>query len=148
MDTAIEVDPKLVALAKFLEVEPDDLTERDYDHYGLTVYELGSKEYAIGTDDEATSAARDEIKGSLWAFNASFILSECDLPMELEDGIRAAQEKQCESANDWLEGLIEKSCGLEEFADSAISADGRGHFLNTYDGEENEEGEYFIYRIN
>ena len=37
---------------------------------------------------------------------------------------------------------------MDEFIEDAISSDGRGHFLSPYDGEENEEGDYFIYRIN
>jgi hypothetical protein len=28
----------------------------------------------------------------------------------------------------------------------AISTDGRGHFISSYDGEENEQGDYYIYR--
>ncbi len=40
----------------------------------------------------------------------------------------------------------------DEFVSQAISADGRGHFLNTYDGNENEqtiEGTtFYIYRMN
>ena len=140
--TAIE------ALARYLECEVDDLSEERHDCYGMTVYSLGSKEYAIGTDAEADEAAQQAIKDSLWAFNASFILSECDLPSELEDAIKAFQEDKCEGANDAILALIEKCSSLEDFAQAAISADGRGHFLAGYDHEENEEGDFFIYRTN
>lgn len=138
---------KLEALAKFLDMEQDDLTlMKGYDHYGLEVYSLGDKEYAIGTDEEADKACAENIKDSLWAFNASFIAGHTKngYSAELEKSIEAIQG-QCESAQSAIECMIED---LGEFIEDAISADGRGHFLSQYDGEENEEGEYFIYRIN
>ena len=36
----------------------------------------------------------------------------------------------------------------EAVINEAIEVDGCGHFIATYDGEENEMGEYFIYRLN
>ena len=50
--------------------------------------------------------------------------------------------------------IVEKSPGLDSFVESAVSADSRGHFMNSYDGEETEifsesEDDYmYIYRIN
>lgn len=149
MNTTNETEyaPEVLALAKYLDCDPSELSEERYDHYGLPVYSLGSKEYAIGTDEEADAAARAYVESSLWAFNADFILSECELPLELEDGIRAMQEKKCEDCNDAMLALVEKTCGLESFVQSAISADGRGHFLAQYDGNECEAGEFYAYRI-
>lgn len=141
-------DEKKLALAEYLECEPQELTLEAYDHYGLARYSLGNKEYAIGTDEEADEAAQEYVKDSVWAFNASFILSECDLPNEMEDAIKALQSDKCEGANDALLALVEKCTTLEDFTQSAISADGRGHFLSGYDGNENEEGDFYIYRLN
>ncbi len=143
-------DTKLTALADFLECKEAELTpaQHGHDHYGLLVFCLGSQEYAIGTDGEADEAAAANIKDSLWAFRASFILSECGLPLELEAGIKAMQEKQCEDCNDALIALIEKTCDLKRFVQAAISADGRGHFLSSYNGHEELEGDFFIYRLN
>ncbi len=53
-----------------------------------------------------------------------------------------------ERSNDAVLSLVERTCGLDDFVEDAVSADGRGHFLSHYDGEENEQGEYFIYRLN
>jgi hypothetical protein len=36
----------------------------------------------------------------------------------------------------------------DDLVDEAISADGRGHFIATYDGEEAEAGRFYVYRIN
>lgn len=139
---------KILALASSLGCEPEELTESKWGHYSLTSFEYGSREYAIGTGAEADAACLEYIKDSVWAFRAEFILEECGLPYQLAPAIQAYQNEECEGANDALLSLIEKTCGLESFAESAISADGRGHFLSSYDGEENEEGDFFIYRTN
>lgn len=145
-------EPAIMALAQHLDCDPADISEESYDHYGLTLFSAEGNEYAVGTDEEADSACSGNIKDALWAFNASFILSECDLPHELEDAIKAFQEDKCEGANDAILALVEKCATLESFVQAAISADGRGHFLSSYDGNENEEtvnGEtFYIYRTN
>jgi len=139
---------KIKALATFIGCEIEELNQTKWGHYGLDSFELGSKEYAIGMDSEADAACAEYIRDSVWAFRAEFIVSECGLPYQLAEPIQAWQEKECESANDGIASLIEKTCGMDSFVESAISADGRGHFLSSYDGEENEEGDFFIYRVN
>ena len=109
------------------------------------LFEVGSREYLVLTDEEADKRAADYIKDSLWAFNSSFLASYCDMPEEM---FKAVQDK-CEGANDGILQCVERADGgLDGFVEEAISADGRGHFLNTYDGNEDEEGDYYIYRMN
>lgn len=128
-------------LAKYLECDVEDI---DGDEDGQS-FELGSKEYLVLTDSEADQKAAEYIKDSVWAFNASFLASFCDMPEEM---FTAVQDK-CEGANDAVLNCIERADGgLKAFVEEAISADGRGHFLSQYDGNENEEGDYFIYRVN
>jgi hypothetical protein len=134
------------ALAIHLGVEQNELTEERHTHYGLPIFSIGSKEYAVGDDEQAGEALFEYIEQSVWAFRASFIASECNLP-DSEGMIEAAQEK-CESANDGILAMIKGTCGLKSFVDSAESADGRGHFLSSYDGNENEVDGFFIYRLN
>lgn len=140
----IENADKVRALCAYLECDPDQLTENSYSHYGLTSYSLGKREYAIGTDAEADKACAEYCKDSAWAFNAGFLAGLTELP---EECFSALSEK-CEAGNDAVVRMIEKTCGLEEFVSQAISADGRGHFLSGYDGNENEEGDFYIYRTN
>jgi hypothetical protein len=102
------------------------------------------REYSVLTDAEADSAAYAYIKESLWAFNTSFILAHSKLPAEAEEMIRSFQEK-CEGANETILALI---VDLDHFVEDAICADGRGHFLSSYDGEEVESGQFYIYRNN
>jgi hypothetical protein len=142
------------AVADQIGCDPDDLTLETHTHYGLEVFSNGRefsngrKEYAVGTDKEADEACKEYITDAAWAFRSSFICEYCKLPQELAEALEALQEKKCEGANDAILALIEKTDGgLDRFAEEAISADGRGHFLSSYDGNENEKDGFFIYRI-
>jgi hypothetical protein len=67
------------------------------------------------------------------------------LPYDAIPMLETFAREKCESANDTFLAMIKDK---DSFVRDAISADGRGHFLNTYDGEENESGDFLIYRIN
>jgi hypothetical protein len=118
-----------------------------YSHCGLPVFRASGCEYAFAqSDNVADNAATEAIKESLWAFNSDFLAGETDLPSE----VFAALSRDCESANDPILALVEKTCGLSSLVDSAIGADGRGHFLSPYDSDEIEleNGCGYLYRIN
>jgi len=137
------------AVADQIGCDPDDLALEAHTHYSLEVFSNGREEYAVGTDKEADEACKEYIKDSAWAFRSSFICDYCNLPQELEEALEAMQSKKCEGANDAILALIKKTDGgLDGFVEEAISADGRGHFLSSYDGDENEIDGFFIYRIN
>jgi len=145
----LEATNAIEALANLVECDPSDIEKENYDHYGLEVFSIGRKEYAVGTDDEADLACKEYVKDSAWAFRSSFICDYCNLPQELAEALETMQSKKCEGANDSILALIEKTDGgLDGFVEEAVSADGRGHFLSQYDGDENEESGFFIYRIN
>ena len=106
--------------------------------------------YICLTDEEADEKAAEYIKESLWAFNASFLSEQTGLDAEIFEAIQA--NGKCEDNNDTIYNTINKLGDMEDFIQAAISADGRGHFMNTYDGREDEEtvnGEtFYIYRMN
>jgi hypothetical protein len=139
------------AAAKVMDCEPEELREERYDTYGLKVFSVYGLEYAVGTDEQAQEACKENIKQSLWAFNASFIIDHSKIAFsnDLEKSLKEMQSKLCEGANELVAALIED---LDEFIEDAISADGRGHFLSSYDGNEEEikiNNEYFYaYRLN
>jgi len=139
------------AAAQVIGCEPEEIREERYDSYGLKVFSAYGLEYAVGTDEEAQEACKENIKQSLWAFNASFILSHSKTGYnpELEKCLKEMQGKLCEGANSLVEALIED---MDSFIEDAISADGRGHFLSSYDGNENEididDETYYAYRLN
>lgn len=142
-----DTDRKRAALMAYLlesgdKVSPDDITESDFRSSGEFSY--GSAEYRVLRDDESDSAVSEYVDQSLWAFNASFLAGQTDLP---EECFSALNEK-CESGNDAIRQMVDKTCGFASFVDSAVSADGRGHFLASYDSEELESGDFFIYRTN
>ena len=135
------------ALAMYLDVDEKEITKSPWNTYGI---KNESEEYLVLTEDEADKEAKAEIKESLWAFKAEFILQECgmDISNKVENSLIAMQKACCEDCNDFILALIEGSCGLDKFVDDAIGFDGRGHFISEYDGEEvDAEGEYYIYRV-
>ena len=138
-----KIPDKVIAFIQCSLFSIADLDSLEYDDDGARI-EVGREEYVILDDEEADSAAKESIKESLWAFNASFLSSMTDLPEEV---FTSLQDK-CEGANETFLKLVEQSCGLDEFVEAAVSTDGRGHFLASYDHNETEEGDYFIYRVN
>ena len=118
-------------------------------------FTCGSWEYKVFTDEEADEEAKESILESLWAFVPRFILEHTEFyrtSSEAEDeafckALEELQQSICESANPVVKALIED---LDEFVKDAISEDGRGHFLSTYDGDEweSKDGKFYIYRIN
>ena len=136
---------KIKALAEFVGCEVEDIEEG----YREDIFEVGSKEYLVLTDAEADKQVAEYILDSLWAFNSSFIQAHSNLNDLAINALHRAQEELCEDSNELVRGIIKD---LNHFVNDAVSADGRGHFLSPYDGEENEEkiGDnwFFIYRQN
>lgn len=138
---------KIELLAKHLEINTEEIEQSSYNE---NLFEVGNNEYLVVTDEEADEETKDYIKETVWAFSASFLANFTDLPKEM---FTAIQDK-CENANDPILTVIERvDGGLDEFVSQAVKADGRGHFLSSYDGNENEvrdeDGElFYIYRKN
>jgi hypothetical protein len=131
----------------YLEIDQDeDLKYCKHDFYGLTVIEIWRQEYAIAeTEEEADEACKEYIRDSLWAFNASFLASETELPEEVFEIMSQA----CESSNEAILKIVEKTCGLDALVKAAIAADGRGNYLSSYDCEEIElNSGALLYRMN
>jgi len=125
-------------LAKFLEIEDiEEIEETKWESF-----EAEGNEYLVLTDDEADRRTADYIKESVWAFNPSFLVGYLPEGVD-EDVIKILQEKY-EGANEAIYNMIDD---IDQFVEDAICADGRGHFLSTWNGHEHEQGEYFIYRV-
>lgn len=120
----------------------------DDEHHGLPVVERDGETFAYAENDEAADeAARSAILESLWAFNSSFLADY--VPALCSRSARGAFDKMretlCEDANDLVAAMIGDR--IDDLVTAAIGADGRGHFLSSYDGEEREEGTSYLYRI-
>lgn len=159
------------------EEEMEDIEQSSYGGY-----EAEGGEYEVLTDSEADERAKDYILDSVWAFTTWFLENHIDVEdvngyygfedsyydedeeeeieigdadevfymgmgMDLTEWIESKQN-EAEGGNDDLAAHIND----KDFVDDAISTDGRGHFLSSYDGEEHEETVngryYFIYRTN
>jgi hypothetical protein len=133
------------ALAKFLDIKVSDIEEASY---GENAYDAGGLgEYLVLTGTEADAAAEEAIEDSLFAFNPEWLAGWLEIPVE---AIKAIQESMYEDASPVFKKMLGED--FVNFVEKSIEADGRGHFISHYDGEENEEyiGKtyYFIYRTN
>lgn len=135
-----EKEGKRETLARYLGCDSGDIKE---ELWGL--YVLGRKEYLVLTEAEAEEKAWGYILGSMWAFNKNFLDSHSKIIAKMDKEVFGVIQGMCEGANDAILAMIDN---IDEFVSDAISADGRGHFISSYDGDEIECGEYFIYRIN
>lgn len=146
------VDKTIITNLKLKELKEatgKKLAEKEYWDYEnqMAIMEDGS-EYLVLTDEEADKQAETEIKNNLWAFVPKFIIEHMAgvrYSESLEDAISQMQTSLCEGANDIVAAMVDD---VEEFCDDAIVADGRGHFIAWYNGEEIETENFFIYRIN
>ena len=135
---------KITALARHLDLERGERQdiEQGYDD---NIFEYGD-EYLVVTDAQADAAAAEEIEQTLWAFNADFLEGYVPLPAI---AIKAVQNAMYEDAAPVFRALFTDE-EFAEFVQDAISADGRGHYLSTYDGAEHEETvgrtTYYIYK--
>lgn len=128
------------ALALHLDIDPSEVEEGG-DAFWDNAYKVGRKEFRVLTDDEADDEARESIENDLWAFKSEFIISHSVIPRsdQTEAVVRAiskVQETLCEGAGPVVKALLGDN--LDAFVEDAISEDGRGHFLASWDGEESE----------
>ena len=128
---------KLQTIAEFLECDTDQIEQG----YNEDTFELGNQEYLVLTDAEAYQSAEDYIKDSVWAFNPSFLAEHTGI----DEGIFEALQDKCEDVNELITNSIKD---MDEFIADAIGQDGIAHFISSYDGNEEELNDFFIYRTN
>jgi hypothetical protein len=128
---------KKKALAQFLSIDVSEVGEGQDGQL-----EADGNTYLVLTDDEATEKAKENIKETVWAFKSEFLVAH--MPEGVTEDVIEAIQKKYDNANPALLKLLND---FDHFVNDAFRSDGRGNFLNTYDGEEYEQGEFFIYRI-
>lgn len=133
----------------------DNLFQEWMDEEGCVIEYDEDGDYIALTEEEADEKAKEYILDSLWNFSPSFLadetgLDECIFQALIDNG-------KYERNNGAILSLIEVGNDIDDFVAGAISTDGRGHFLNTYDGNEEEMNmrDYtdcnlyiYIYRMN
>ena len=140
-----EQTEKVQALASYLEEHRQDLEETEI-YVTNNMFELDNgEEYLVLTDQEADEYATDEIENMLWAFNADFLASYTGLHKAVFEALAEGYE----NSNEAIMALINNAGSMDDFVQECIDADGRGHFVANYDGEEIElENDYYAYRVN
>lgn len=112
------------ALAKYLDVDPDDVREMPYSHYGLAFFKVGRNEYAVAEGEKEREEAFEKAVESY-----------------IEDVIFPD-----------LPEIGQRYFNIKSFVHDAELNGEQGGFLAPYDSEENEikyrRKWYFIYRIN
>jgi len=134
-----EYDLRVRILANYLDLEPED-DDEDYEYlfdeglsnYGYETFRNGNEEYLVLTDEEADNEAREYIESSLWAFSAEFLANFTGLPSV----VFVKLSELYEDCNDTIKEIIGRD--MQYFVEDAISTDGRGHFISSYDGDEAE----------
>lgn len=137
MELIKEKTTKASTLAEHLDCDIDDLENGYHNNY----FNLGDMEFLVLTDNEADNMAKEYIKETIWAFSSWFLSKHTNIDEEI---IQHLQDK-CEGAN---EPLLRSIIDIDAFIDEAIGLDGRGHFMSTYDGQETELNDLYIYRTN
>lgn len=120
-------------------------TDIEVSTYNDNLFECGNAEYLVLTDSEADEACKTYILDSVWAFRAEFLACHLKDGIDSDVVVSIQENGKCESNNAAILSLIDD---VDHFVQDAISADGRGHFLSQYDGEEQEAGKFFVYRTN
>jgi hypothetical protein len=135
----------IIALAEKFGCAPKDVGE-----YEDGEYEIDGIDYLVLTDSEANEKVEEYIENTLWAFNPNFLSSVTGLDKIVFEVLQ--DHCTCEGTNEATKLILDAAeISISEVAEEAIKLDGRGHFLNNYDGEEIEvyaDGEYYYcYRI-
>lgn len=98
-------------------------------------------EWLVLNGDERLEWAKNWIEESISYFNADFL--------EEMTGVPAIAFEKLIDENDAVHAIVKGSCGIDKFVEAAVRADGYGHFISGYDGEEVELGDdVYAYRVN
>lgn len=137
------------AIVQFLFNNGDEVGFDEIEEMAENEFETPHGDYLVLTDEEADEKAKEDIEESVWAFNKSFLDGHSEAISEMDEETFSKIREGCERSNKAIMAMIND---LEDFKQDAINADGRGHFLNRYDGEEHELSLYgetfFIYQTN
>lgn len=114
-------------------VNDDDTSYIDLDGENI------NESYMVLTDEEANEKVKEYIYDSAWTFKPSFLASHS----RVDENVFETLQELSEGANEAVLSLIDD---FDHFVDDAILSDGRGHFLASYNGAEEEYSNYFIYR--
>lgn len=146
---------RITALAENLDCPSENIIPSPHSD---KIFSVGTREYLVVTELEAAEIIVEQIGNELWAFHPKSIIRHTLLRegMTSDDddydamirGLAAIQNRLMEKCNPMLKGLIDATCGMPFFIEKAVANQGRGHFLAPYDEHEEQQGDFYIYRMN
>lgn len=110
--------------------------------------DVGLRTYAVLNDEQAFDLVVEEIEENLWTFQSWFLSNVTGIDTIVFDAIQNNNGE--DSNNEAIKSLLDAvDVSIDSVAEQAIIADGLGHFIAQYDGEEipTEYQDYSIYRI-
>lgn len=153
--SSIILKHRRTALAKNQEYPPENIIPSPHCD---KVFGVDVREYLVVTEQEAAEIIAEQIGNELWAFHPKSIIRYTllreGIPLDDDDydamiqGLAAIQNRLMEKCNPILKGLIDATCGMPFFIEEAVTHQGRGHFLAPYDEHEEQQGDFYIYRMN
>lgn len=127
----MKVRAKAESIKAYLEL-PEDIDVRTNDD---NIFDCDGEEWLVLTDTEAEDMVVEYVRELLWAFSHDFLARHCDAIAIIGKGHwEALAASECENMNSMVKRLL--GSDLEHVISEAISEDGRGHFLASWDGEE------------
>lgn len=144
-ETSLDEDyfEKAYALIEALGLEIDEMANIEVGSWNENILNISGDEYFVLNDEEREEIVTNDITETLWTFRPSFLAEQTDYSLL---PVFEAMTELYEDANEPILCLIEKFNSIENFVESAVNADGYGHYLSRYDGYELEQNGFFIYR--
>jgi|WetSurMetagenome_2_1015567.scaffolds.fasta_scaffold666587_1 hypothetical protein len=107
-------------------------------------------EWFVVHEKDYSHLLTETIISTAWAFKPEFLAK---LTGHSQVGFEELSKSNlCENLNEFYVTIINLTCGMKKFVDTAVETDGPGHYLASYDGIERKykagRVTYFIYRSN
>jgi len=116
-------DDLLNAICEEFGCYPHDV-EYDREYEEMTIE---GNDYEVLDEDGVKEDLKDNyFDDMIWSFSSNFLSSVTGIDSVIFETL--ADSGKCESLNEGLKDIVEKTCGMDEFVDEAISWDGLGHF--------------------
>ncbi|MDD4126408.1 MAG: hypothetical protein PHV39_01815 [Methanomicrobium sp.] len=148
MSSIRDLENKKKALAEYLRVSPDKITESKGTLYSFkALYHGPNRAYLVLTDIEANVAARRAIKSRMWLISLESIFSYFDIDSYPADALNKIPHDEIKKINAEITKLLDKTCGTEILAEKMLQLGNRSNILADYDQKERCFEDYFIYRL-
>lgn len=135
----------LLAICKVFDVSPRDI---EVDKQLEDIYIINGIEYFISDHDTVYDMVVDRVHEQLCTLSPEFLETKTSLNKEFF----IALQTQYKGNNDYIEALIDMTCGLDTIIDDSIAYPMESNFNNPYESEVNQfeydNINYYIYEVN